>query len=257
MIRIIFILLFLLLPMDSYSIDISGDFNNDGFIDLKEAVFALQVVAGIRNQSSVCQKRFNNIYHESYFELCGTGGEPVSKDNDISLSLWAEVNSPFSGGGIVWFDDFYLISDDGSIKDIIPNPSFTQNFEGWKHLENTLCPAEIIWCGYITYINVPGLDWEIDNSVYYSKPCSVKVTVPKEGYQTHAFLYPSISMNNIPYGTRFKASALVKIEGDLQVRIGIDFTDSSGFIVRSVSGEVIQLNPQYETAKDWTLVKLR
>lgn len=211
-----------------------------------------------KNSSNPCRGRENPRYHISYFEICGNSEKPVSNGREKTVTLWFEVDSPFSPIGKVWVDDIYLERSDSPGVNLLSNSSLDSSLLFWPHHENAMCLAEDTWCQNITEFTRDGI-WSLDGSVFHSVPSAARADIGLlgQGYQTHIFQYPLINIEGIPAGVEFRAHAFVKIEGDAQVRLGIDFREAevdpsnprAG--IRAVNGRIIQ------GATDWIKLNLR
>lgn len=210
-----------------------------------------------KNDSS-CSGKSNPTYHVNYFEKCGSAEQPITNGNEETVTLWFEVDLPFSSNGKAWIDDIYLERSDMPGVNLLSNPSFDSNNTNWSHNENAMCLASDYFCSNLTEFTQNGI-WSSDNIVFHSGPPSLAANMALlgQGYQTHIFQSPLISINGIQGGIEFRAHAYVKVEGDAQVRLGLDFREAnvnpSNTLagIRAVNGRIIQ------GATDWTLLNLR
>ena len=204
-----------------------------------------------------CLNITNPTYHINYFETCGNANQPVSAADYQSVAIWFEVDSTNSDTGKVWIDDLYLERSDFPGVNLINNPSFESGL--WPAKNNALCLAADTFCRNIIESNDLFV-WSIDQAVYYSGSQSVVADMSKLGlgYQTHIFQLVPFD-GGIRSGVVFKAHAMIKIEGNVQVRLGIDFRGTSidpanprASIFSAVNGLVIR-----GTTNGWRRIDLR
>ncbi len=198
-----------------------------------------------------------SIYHINYFETAGNAARPVTTGREQSVALWFEVDSPYSPLGKVWVDDMYLERSDFPGINLISNSGF--EFGLWSAKNNALCLASDVFCKNIIESN-DSFVWQVDRNIYFSGNQSSSVDMSKLGlgYQSHIFqliTFPS----GIPAGITFRAHAMIKIEGDVQARLGVDLrevninpSDPRGSITNAVNGLIIRGN-----TNGWRMINLR
>lgn len=175
---------------------------------------------GLKSETAVT----NSLYHVNYFETLGNADQPVAAGTEKSLALWFEIDSPISATGKVWVDDLYLERMDQPGSNLITNASFEAGL--WPAKNNSLCLANDTWCRGI-FESDDYFVWQLDYGTYPSSSPSAVADMSKLGlgYQTHIFQLVSLN-KTIPAGTALKAHAMIKIEGFVQARLGLDLRDS-------------------------------
>lgn len=167
----------------------------------------------------------DSVYHANYSEWNGNSEQPVTNGREKSVTVWLEVDSPNSTSGRVWVDDIYLERSDMPGINLAINPSFESGL--WLHHENRMCLATDTWCRNIIEFDNTNV-WSLDATSYTSGRVSAVANMASlgQGYQTHIYAYPLIDISGIPAGITFRSSAYLKIDGNLQARLGIDFREA-------------------------------
>lgn len=242
-----------------------------------------QVPFGLEQGASECILRTNIKYYplppphtydlKAYFELCGNYHVSVPEPyhvlpekesyDDRYLTLWMEVNAPFNQDGTVWFDSVCLVVGD-SDENHAPNSAFCINMDddGWDSKENIIEQQypehEVCKRGISDYANCNTMEGFV-NDEHSPSHRSLRVDV-KSGYRYHTYIdYKHfVDLNNYPIGTKIKASVYVRINGDVQVRLGMDFRKAieDGLPQKMVNGKIIQLNADGSYSMDRTLLTL-
>ncbi len=205
---------------------------------------------GPSSSVSSCTNITNPMYHINYFENCGNAEQPVSKGTESSVTVWVEMDSPNTSSGKLWVDDIYLERSDMPGVNLTANSSFENGL--YEHRENAMCLSTDIACRNIVE-TIDSRIWSLDATTYRSGRYSAAadITPLGQGFQTHIFA-PLIPISGIRSGVTFKASAYVKVEGNVQIRVGIDFRDSTGAI-RAVNGLILRGN----TNGNWVNLSVR
>lgn len=208
-------------------------------------------------QGGDCVGRSSLKYHQSYFQICGSeDDDPIIREPYRWAVVWYEVTTPFGSGGEACFDDFSL-KVEGKNESLIPSDH--TKWARWDHAGGTLCSAQDVECKnlVLTRLSDPG-KWGEGVGVSSSSGKSLCVKVDGGGKHTHAWVlqkpFNLLSLEGIPEGTIMMASVMVRMTGDIQTRIGIDFfdnKDSRQARRRAINGHILQ-GPH-----EWTLLKLR
>lgn len=200
----------------------------------------------------------NSAYHVNYSEWNGNSEQPVTNGREKSITVWLEVDSPNASTGRVWVEDIYLERSDRPGVNLVANPSFESGL--WLHHENTMCLASDTWCRNIVEFDNPSI-WSLDASTFLSGHASAVANIAPlgQGYQTHIYAYPLLDITGIPAGVTFKASAYLKIENNLQARLGLDFREAdvnpanTRENIRAVNGTILRGS----TNSNWVKLSLR
>ncbi|MEI7498387.1 MAG: hypothetical protein WCK11_03840 [Candidatus Falkowbacteria bacterium] len=118
----------------------------------------------------------------------------------------------------------YLERSDRPGVNLISNASFSYGL--WPAKNNALCQASDLTCTNIVEFNDFSV-WSLDSITFYSSGVSAMADMSKLpiGWQSHIFQLINLP-SGIPANITFRAHAMVKIEGNLQVRLGVDFRNS-------------------------------
>jgi len=207
----------------------------------KNSIFPLALLAimlavlGIKEMVSAggsCLAQNDGTYHISYYEFCGNAEQPVTKGNEETVTLWFEIDSPDSAYGKVYVDNLYLERSDRPGVNQLQNAGFEKGL-WWGRKNNAMCVSSDTWCQNIVETDDTFV-WRL-GALLSRNSKTKKITRNNfafadmsrlgRGWQTHIF-HPLLNIKGIPKGISWKASAEIIIEGNLQVRLGIDFRDS-------------------------------
>ncbi len=241
-------------------------------VECSERTGGYQVPIGMEEGTDQCIIRVNDEFAWAFFELCGnyhiSVEEPYrvqpSKEtvDDRFVTLWMEVNAPFGEDGTVWFDGICLTIGDSN-ENIAPNPAFciSMDKDAWDSRENPIVQQypEFPVCvrGVSDYADCNTMEGIVQDESKFSSQ-SLRVDV-KADYRYHTYIdyLHFIDLTNLPIGTEVNASVYVKIEGDVQVRLGLDFRDTvDSDPDKMLNGKIIQFSEDGEHSLDWTLLTL-
>ena len=262
-------------PNSGLTLDKCGVCGGDGFscceVNCNVSDTGYQISSILEDGSAPCIIRNNTIYEQAFFELCGNDHKSIpdkyrvepkkESDYDRYITLWIEVNAPWGVDGTVWFDGICLTIGENKTQNFAPNPAYCEGLSNkWESKVNPMSSRypEYEVCS-MENVDKNCTAWEgIDttNSKYSTKSLKVKI---KSGHRYHTFInYQNfIDLNNYDNGTEINASVWVKIEGDVQVRLGLDFRDTvDSEPDKMVNGKIIQFPINGPFSMDWTLLKL-
>lgn len=198
-------------------------------------------------------------YHISYYETAGNAEQPVTTGAESTITVWFEVDSPETKDGRVYVDDLHLERSDMPGVNLASNPSFEAGL--WSGRKNN---AMTPWNGTWQPESDDGTlwtAWTLSGTAHSGSwsSCADMSVFPNNGYQTHFFLYPLLDIQGIRPGITFRAHAYVRIVGNVQARLGIDFRNSGvnqtdpRLGIRAVNGMYLR----GDTGGQWVLLNLR
>jgi len=206
-------------------------------------------------------------YHESYFQFRGSqDDDPIVKMSHPYFDPWYEGTSPSKKGGKICWDGF-VVKVKGKVKGTEKQfvPSDYTKWGKSDHAGGLMCTKSDRRCTsmVLNRSSDPGKWTESKEVAPNSKSKrALCVTLPAgEGYHTHIWAlqetFDLFNLQDVAEGAELEAYAWVKIEGDAQARMGIDFWSESnsqndGVRKRVINGHIIQ-----GPTEGWKLLRLR